>query len=112
MSSGPCTSQVLEDSVIQMRRYWVETGVSASFKVAAPPWPFFMLPAANVSHSPRGPASKSSAFLPTQYSTRYVVAYGLAQAMRTALTGLGARRFTTTHCGCSESLSPVNLLVR
>src|ERR1700716_4081941 len=112
MSSDPCSSQVLEDSVIKMRRYRVETGRSASFNVTVPPWAFFRTPEAKTLHSPLGPPSKSSAFVPLQYSTWYVAAYGLAHWIRTALRGFSAFKSTITHCGCWVSLSPVNLLVR
>src|SRR5579864_2007970 len=69
MSSEPCSSQVLEDSVIRTRTYWVETGVSASFRETAPPCEFLTAPDGKVFHSPCGPASKSSERVPTQYST-------------------------------------------
>ena len=52
MSSEPCRSQVFDDSVIQTRKYWVETGASASFRVTVPPWAFFTLPEGKVFHSP------------------------------------------------------------
>src|SRR5579864_2664924 len=69
MSSEPCSSQVLEDPVIQTRTYWVDTGVSASLSERVPPCEPFIAPDGKVFHSPCGPASKSSARFPTQYST-------------------------------------------
>src|SRR5580704_17551585 len=69
MSSEPCSSQVLEDSVIKTRTYCVETGVSASLRETVPPCESFTAPDGKVFHSPCGPASKSSARFPTQYST-------------------------------------------
>src|SRR6266852_5614233 len=70
------------------------------------------MPEGKTFHSPFGPPSKSSAFVPLQYSTWYVEAYGLAHWIRTALIGFSTFKSTITHCGCWVSLSPVNLLVR
>src|SRR5229473_1002856 len=65
-SSAPCRSQVFDDSVIQTRRYRVETGASASVRVTVPPFPSFTTAEGDVFHSPCGPPSKSNASLPTQ----------------------------------------------
>ena len=59
----------VEDGVIKARMYRVETGTSASFRVTVPPWAFFNIPEGKTFHAPLGPASKSSASVPVQYST-------------------------------------------
>src|ERR1700753_52949 len=86
--------------------------ISASRSVTIPPDAFFCAPESNLFHSPSGPLSNSRGSLPTQYSTRYVVAKGAAHAMRIAFTDFCDFKSTTTHCGCSVSLSPVNFEVR
>src|ERR1700722_7749122 len=99
MSSEPCSSHVLDDSVIQIRKYWAVTGALLSFNVTFPPLAFFCEPDSNVFHSPSGPLSNSSGSLPIQYSTRYVTENGAAQAIRIALTDFCDFRSMTTHCG-------------
>src|SRR5579863_6247838 len=69
MSSDPCSSQVFEDAVIKTRTNSVETGASASFRETVPPCAAVCSPEGKVFHSPCGPASKSSARFPAQYST-------------------------------------------
>src|SRR5215469_935769 len=102
-SEVPCVSQVLEDSVIQMRSQRTGMGVGVSRITSALPVPLLTLPCGNVSHAPRVAAWMGSS--PVQYWTRNLVAYGLAQAMRMLSTGCGVERSINTHCGCNESFS-------
>src|SRR4051794_40967886 len=111
-SSVLCRSQVFDEAVMSTRMNRVPIGWSLSFRVTVPPDPACTAPEANTVHLPSGPRSKSSASLPSQYSTRYLVAYGFSQAIRTPFTPCSAFKSTTTHCGCDSSDSPVNLPVR
>src|SRR5206468_3614414 len=112
ISPAPCSSHVLEDSVIRTRMKRVLTGALLNLRVTVPPRPVLNTPVGKTFHSPFGPKSKSNASPPVQYSTWYRIAYGFSHWIRTALTGFSFLRSTTTHCGCNSSLSWVNLLVR
>src|SRR5689334_18895966 len=53
-SPSPCSSQVLDDSVIHTRRYLTGTGDSARLSVAVPPCPLLTVPDVNRFHWPSG----------------------------------------------------------
>src|SRR5215471_20817050 len=109
-SVEPCESQVLEERVIQTRTNFVATADVDSRIVASPPVPSVAPPDGKSLHAPLSCSSMASPS-PTQYCTWNSRAYGSAHAMRIPLTFSFLSSAITTHCGCSESLSPVNALV-
>src|SRR5580698_5853477 len=65
-SSAPWVSQVLDDSVIQIRRKRVRTGRSASRCTSLPPLPCVTSPLGNSTHKPSA-CLLSASSLPAQY---------------------------------------------
>src|SRR2546427_9609067 len=53
-------------------------------------------------------SEKSPACTSEQYSTSYLVAYGLPHVIRIALIGVGLTKSIAIHCGCASALSCVN----
>src|SRR5271167_918647 len=109
-SADPCESQLFDDSVIQILINRTTMGACVSWSVTVPLRPFEITPDGNATQAPL--VGNLIASSPVQYCTTYCLAYGSPQAIRRALIGCGVARSITTHCGCSESSSPVKALLR